>query len=66
MNKTYFKPVSEILISNHESLLLAESKEHDNDWVGGKDDTPDGNGGGNNNDENGDQDIWNSHFNIWD
>ena len=61
MRKTYFKPVSE--------LIDAETIQHiafSADWADGKENTPDGNGGGNNNDENGDQDIWNSHFNIWD
>ena len=57
MRKEYFKPVTEIIESFHESLLAAESKEHENDWVGGKDNNPEDDGEG---------DIWNPKYNIWD
>lgn len=62
MRKEYFKPVTEII----EAELTQQITGTSDDWADGKENTPDGNGGGNNNDENGDQDIWNSHFNIWD
>ena len=60
MRKEYFKPVAEKIEAEYVEFIA-----HSLDEMDGKGNTPDGNGGGNN-DENGDQDIWNSHFNIWD
>lgn len=60
MRKTYFKPVSELIDAETIQHIA-----HSFDEPDGKENIPDGNGGGNNN-GNDDQDIWNSHFNIWD